>query len=108
MSNLVPAGSASVSRRSDRLSGRVLAQIEAETDIGLARIESAAELQVARVMAVGCVGKQAMHEVALISQLEQQLATLVPMATGRLQAIGDMMALDAAEIVSDTVRQVRR
>jgi hypothetical protein len=59
-------------------------------------------------MAVGYVGKKAMQEVALISQLEQQLSTLVPLATSRLQAIGDITALSAAEIVSDTVRKVNR
>jgi hypothetical protein len=85
-----------------------LARIDARTEIGLGEIESKAELQVARVMAVGYVGKRAMHEVAMVSQLEQQLATLVPMATSRLQAIGDMVALEAADVVADTVRRVRR
>ena len=42
-----------------------------------------------------------------LSQLEQQLAGLVPMATGRLQALGDMAALGMADVVSDTVRKVR-
>ena len=59
-------------------------------------------------MAVGYVGKRAMHEVAMISQLEQQLSALVPMATARLQAIGDMVALEAADVVADTVRRVIR
>jgi hypothetical protein len=65
-------------------------------------------LQVARLAAVGYVGKKAMQEVALVSQLEGQLSALVPMATGRLQAIADMTALEAADVVSQTVRQVTR
>ena len=107
MSNIVPARGSSVARRESRYSGRALARIDSRTELGLAEIESQAELQAARVMAVGYVGKRAMHEVAMISQLEQQLATLVPMATGRLQAIGDMVALEAADVVADTVRRVR-
>jgi hypothetical protein len=108
MSNIVPAAGISIASRESRYTGRALARLDAQTEIGLAQIEAKAELQVARVMAVGYVGKRAMHEVAMISQLEQQLATLVPMATGRLQAIGDMVALEAADIVADTVRQVSR
>ncbi len=78
MSNIVPARSTGVARRESRYSGRALARIDSQTELGLAEIESQAELQAARVMAVGYVGKRAMHEVAMISQLEQQLATLVP------------------------------
>ncbi len=106
--NIVPAGSSSIVRRESRYTGRALARIDAKTEIGLANIESKAELQVARVVAVAYVGKRAMHEVALVSQLEQQLATLVPMATSRLQAIGDMVALEASDVVADTVRRVSR
>ena len=107
MSNIVPAGNAGISPRQSRITGRVLARIDSQTEVGLAEIESQAELQVGRVIAVAYVGKRAMHEVAMLSQLEVQLATLVPMATSRLQAIGDMVALEAADVVSDTVRRVR-
>jgi len=107
MSNIVPAGSAGITTRQSRITGRALARIDSQSEVGLAEIESQAELQVGRVMAVAYVGKRAMHEVAMLSQLEVQLATLVPMATSRLQAIGDMVALEAADVVSDTVRRVR-
>ena len=108
MSNLVPVPTGGLSSRGSRYAGRALARLDAQTDIGLADIESKAEIQAARVMAVSYVGKRAMHEVAMISQLEQQLATLVPLATTRLQAIGDMVALSAAELVADTIRRVNR
>jgi alpha-D-ribose 1-methylphosphonate 5-triphosphate synthase subunit PhnI len=108
MSNLVPAGTNYIATRQNRYKGRALARIDDQTDIGLAQIESQAELQVGRVMAVGYVGKRAMHEVALVSQLEQQLATLVPLATSRLQVLGDIVALEAADVVADTVRKVNR
>ena len=108
MSNIVSASNHSIARRQSRYTGRALARLDGQTEIGIAEIESQAEIQATRVMAVGYVGKRAMHEVAMVSQLEQQLATLVPMATGRLQAIGDMVALSAADVVADTVRRVSR
>ena len=107
MSNLVPLSSSTPARRFGG-TGRALTRLDDCTQLGLAQIEAQAELQVARTMAVGYVAKRAMHEVAMISQTEQQLAALVPMATSRLQAIGDMAALEAAEIVADTVRRVCR
>ena len=90
-----------------RSTGRALGRIDGQTQLGLAQIDQAAELQSRRVDAIGYVGKRALHEVAMLSQLEQQLSALVPMATGRLQALGDMAALGMADVVSDTVRKVR-
>ncbi|HVB01970.1 MAG TPA: hypothetical protein VNE42_12020 [Acidimicrobiales bacterium] len=107
MSSLIPSNT-SMAGRESRYTGKALARINSQTEIGLAEIEAKAELQVARMMAVGYVGRRAMHEVAMISQLEQQLSVLVPMATARLQAIGDMVALAAADVVADTVHQVSR
>lgn len=107
MNEIVASGGRGAVRMRSRFAGRALAQVDSRTEIGLAQIESQAELQAGRVMAVSYVGKRAMHEVAMISQLEQQLAALVPMATARLQAIGDMVALEAADVVADTVRRVR-
>ena len=105
---IVPISANSVSRYSSRFASRAVARIEAQTEIELSEIEAQTELQAARVTAVAYVGERAMHEVAMISQLEQQLASLVPMATSRLQAIGDVVALAAAEVVVDTVRKVSR
>jgi hypothetical protein len=107
-SSIIPRGNSMTAAGESRYTGRALARIDSSTEIGLAEIEAKAELQVARVMAVGYVGKRAMHEVAMISQLEQQLSALVPMATARLQAIGDMVALEAADVVADTVPRVSR
>lgn len=99
---------ASVARRSNRGTGRMLARIEQDTDVSLAIVESKAETQAAKAMAISYVGKRAMHEVAMVSQLEQQLAIVVPMATSRLQAIGDVVALSMAEVVAETAYRVSR
>jgi hypothetical protein len=108
MANILPAFSGNIDRKESRYAGRALARLDAETEFGLARIEQACELQAGRVGGVTYVAKRAMQEVALISQLEAQLSMVVPMATSRLQAIGDIAALEAADVVSQTVRRVSR
>jgi hypothetical protein len=106
---LIPStGSGLAPARQSRYTGKALSRLDSQTDIGLASIEAKAELQVAKVMAVSYVGKRAMDEVAMVSQVEQQLSALVPLATSRVQAIGDMVALEAADIVADTARRVYR
>ena len=105
-SNIVPAPNGNVARRESRYAGRALARLDTQTELGLAHIDQAAELQAGRVMAVTYVAKKAMQEVALLSQLEVQLSTLCPMAPSRLQALGDMAALEAADVISQTVRKV--
>jgi len=108
MANIVPVRDGGYDRRESRMASRLLVRLENQTDIGIARIEYAAELQAGRVRAVGYVGKKALTEIALVSQLESQLCAIVPMAASRLQAIGDMAALETADVVSQTVRRVSR
>lgn len=107
MPNLTPYHRPPVRRADSRQLTRNLEALEAGLRQEIARIEVAAEVQAVRVAAVVGVGKRALQEVALLTQVEQQLATLVPLATTRLQAIGDVTALAVAEVVSDTQRQVR-
>ena len=106
MSEMVPFGGG-LAKRESRAVSRELSRLDAQGRVGMARIVQAADLQAERVAAVGYVGKRAMHEVAMLSQLEQQLAALVPMATARLQGLGDLSALAMADVVSDTVRRVK-
>ena len=107
MSKFLPALVAREERREGGLVARVGA-VDRQTDIGLARIEHAAELQVGLLRAAGYVGSRAMQEVALVSQMEANLSALVPMAIGRLQAIGGMVILEAVDVVPETVRRVAR
>lgn len=94
--------------RSFRPESRTMGRIQAQAQVGMARIGQEAAQQVTRVEAVACVGRRAMFEAALLTQAEQSLALLVPLASGRLQAIADVATLGIAEIVSDTVRLVTR
>lgn len=85
--------------------GRELARLSDRTDVEIARTNSAAEVDTARLDGLQLVGTRAMQGVAMVSQLEGQLATMVPLATSRLQAIGDMHALASAEVVSQAARR---
>lgn len=104
LSRFEPGG---LTRREARKLAQGLSRLDAQGRFDIARVNQAAELQAERVAAVGYVGKRAMHEVAMLSQLEQQLSALVPMATARLQGLGDLSALAMAEVVSETVRRVK-
>jgi hypothetical protein len=61
--------------------------------MSLARVESAADVQTARVQGVAYVGRQALHAAAMVSETEQQLCRMVPEAAGRLAAIADITSL---------------
>jgi hypothetical protein len=106
VNELTPYGGV-LSRRESRGVSRELARLDRSGHIELARINQEADLQAERVSAVAYVGTRAMHDVALVSQLEVQLSTLVPAAIPRLQGIGDLTALAVADVVSQTVRKVR-
>jgi hypothetical protein len=106
MSEMVPFGGG-LAKREARAVGRELSRLDAHGRLELARISQAADLQAERLAGIGYVGKRAMHEVAMLSQLEVQLSAVVPAATPRLQGMGDMAALAMAEVVSETVRRVK-
>lgn len=106
MSEMVPFGGG-LAKRESRALRRELAHLEGRGRLELARIDQQAELQAERVAAIGYVGKRAMHEVTMLSQLETQLSAMVPSAVPRLQGLGDMTALAMAEVVAETVRRVK-
>src|SRR5258708_31840369 len=96
-----------LAKRESRAVGRELSRLEGRGRVEMARINQQADLQAERLAAIGYVGKRAMHEVTLLSQLEVQLSMLVPSATPRLVGIGDITALAMADVVAETVRKVK-
>jgi len=88
--------------------GRGIARLQAGVEVALARISQTSALQAMKIEAVACTGRRALFEVALLTQAEQALASLVPLSTGRLQAIADIATLGIAEVMSDTVRRLSR
>lgn len=90
------------------LGSRSIIRLQAQAEVGLAQISQTAALQATKIEAVACTGRRALFEVALLTQAEQALASLVPLSTGRLQAIADIATLGIAEVMSDTVRRLSR
>jgi hypothetical protein len=99
--------SGGLARRESRRVSRELARMDGQGQLELARINQQADLQAERVSAVSYVGKRAMHEMTMLTQLEVQLSSLVPSATPRLQGLGDVTALAMADVVTETVRRVK-
>jgi hypothetical protein len=104
VSNIQPYVVTSVATRR----GRQLVRIDAVTAIREAHIEAEAQIMAAQTDAANYIGCRATHNVALLSQMEQQLALAVPQASGRLAAIADLAALTISGIVSDTVCRLGR
>lgn len=91
-----------------RQTGHELARLDARTTIGIARIEAQTELQLSKVHAVGQVGRTAMQEAALLSQIETQLATAIPQSSGRVAGIADLTTVAMSEVVLDSARRIGR
>ena len=91
-----------------RRASRGLARLDDHSLLGNAQVDATAELQAHKADALGAVAGRAMQDVALLSQMEQQLAQTVPLASGRLAAIADTAALGLTDIVSQTAHRLRR
>lgn len=109
MTDLMPYGAnhPALRRTESRQLSRALGSLSAGVSMETARIEAAAEIQAVRADAVTYVGKRAMQDIAMLTRLEEQLALMAPLASGRLQVIGDITVFAVAEVVSDTQRRVR-
>jgi hypothetical protein len=86
---------------------RSLAAIHDQGLVKLGEVQQQALVQTAKADAVAYVGRSAMLHVAMLSQAEQELAQLVPLAASRLQGIADTVTLTLAEVVVDTATRMR-
>jgi hypothetical protein len=68
-----------VERRESKATGKTLACMDSRQVVKQTQIQNEAELQVERVQAIGYVGQQGMQVVAMASQMEANLASLVPL-----------------------------
>jgi hypothetical protein len=105
--SLMPYTGGFMSKAEERRTSRALAAIDQQRQFDLVVIEAKAEVEAAKVDAITYVAKVAMQDVTILSQLEAQLADVVPLAVSRLQAIGDIAALAMAEVVTNTARRLR-
>ena len=104
---LIPSRSISGGRLS-RQTASDLAMIDHSTEIRSTRVAAAGELQQARIDAVARTGAYALQQVALVSQMQQQLALAAPAASGDLDFIKTMTVVGIGQIVADTSRAVNR
>jgi len=91
-----------------RRTSRSLIRLQESAEVAQTEIEVVAAVQAAKADAVCAVAGRAMQDVALLSQMELQLAQTVPLASGRLAAIADAAALSLTGVVGDTVARLRR
>lgn len=104
---LVPSNSSSsLTAGRSRTTSRQITALDRAREVGLARIETRAQLEAAKAHAVGYIGQQAMQAVAMVSQTEQQLATMCPLAVTRLQAIADVTSMAIADVVMNARRHL--
>lgn len=80
-------------------SGRELGRLAAANERALARISNTGSIARAEVRELTATAREAELGVALVTQMEQQLGQLVPLAVSRLQAIGDAHALGCVGVV---------
>ncbi|HJQ00850.1 MAG TPA: hypothetical protein VJ851_04560 [Jatrophihabitans sp.] len=87
---------------------RWLDELDEGTELRVAMARSCGDVGCAKVDAVLTVGQRGMQGVALLSEFEQLLAQTIPLATARLQGLGDLTTLSVGQIVTDTVDALRR
>jgi hypothetical protein len=85
MPDLIPYDAGFGMRRSEsRQLSRRRTILAASVSLETARIEAAADIQAVRAEAMTYVGKRAMQNVAMMTKLEEHLALMVPLTSGRL------------------------
>ncbi|WOQ17594.1 hypothetical protein [Raineyella sp. W15-4] len=88
--------------------GRAISRLSASTELATLKATAQAQVEQARLDAIDQVAARGMQGVAMVTQFEQQLAQAVPLAASRLQAIGDMHALQVAMEISSFTRGLGR
>lgn len=94
--------------RLERERGRELAYLDHRTRLGVARLDAQAELDAAACDALAAVGTRALHDAAMVSQVELSLARQTPHAVDRLQLIANSAAMGMADVVARTARRLGR
>jgi hypothetical protein len=83
---------------------RMPPQVRRATELGVAIEHGRAIVQAARVRGLERVAEEAMHITGALAREESFWVRIAPHAAGRLQAIADIAAMGAADIVADMGR----
>lgn len=105
MSNLQPYGGGLVPTAR---ANRALAKLGIDTTVAAAATQAKAEVEAAKIDGISAVTATALQDVALLSQMEQSLATAVPHASGRLATVADLAAISVAGVVADAAHRIGR
>jgi hypothetical protein len=108
MTTLIPLGPANGLAPLSRGAGRALAHLSDQTVVAVATVQARVVHEEAVMDGIAQLGSRALQHVAMVTQLEQQLTQLVPLAASRLEAIGTVTALAMATELSDTARKLSR
>ncbi len=100
------AGAGALSAPSRQLS-KAMARLGQSTDLTIATVNAQTDIEAAQLDGLQMLAGRAMQGVAMVSQLEQQLSDMVPLAHSRLQAIGDMHAMASADVLARAARRPR-
>lgn len=84
--------------------GRAINRLASSTELAQLNAAARAQIEQARLDAIDQVAARGMQGVAMVTQFEQQLTQTVPLAASRLQALGDMHALQVAMEISSFTR----
>lgn len=106
MSQLQPYTSGSSPALFSRQS-REVSRIVNRSELAVMKTAAAAHEADARLDAIDHIAGRAMQGVAMVSQLEQQLAQTVPIAASRLQAVGDIHALASVNELNGFSRRLK-
>ncbi|WP_407334685.1 hypothetical protein [Dietzia kunjamensis] len=85
-----------------------MATIDHSTEIMRARVAAAGEVHQTQVDAVARAGAYAIQQVALLAQIQQELALAASAASGDLDFIKSMTTSGIGQVVADTSRAVNR
>jgi len=106
MSQIQPYGPGASPAAFSRQS-REIARVVNRSEVAVIKTAAAAHEADARLDAIDHIAGRAMQGVAMVGQLEQQLAQLVPLGTSRLQAVSDMHALLSVNELADFRRRLK-
>ncbi|MCL2468139.1 MAG: hypothetical protein FWF21_12890 [Micrococcales bacterium] len=102
--------SAALGRRSpiQREVSRELARTQGQALIRAAQTDVEARLTDLKLAAAASLGTSAQQHVATMTAMEGELVKAVPLASARLEMIGNLTTIGMTEIVTDAVSKLRR
>ena len=107
MSDLIPYATGEL-ERDTRRAGRAISRHRAGTQVRLAAVDDDTDLAMQKVDALTSTTGLAMGAVARVAQVQRQLETLAPEASGRLAFLADSHVVAVGDTVQDLRRDLRR